>query len=323
MWARWLVQRVSSSVLVLFVALTINFTIPRLMPGSPVDFFAAGTGMTPAARQAIIERFGLDQPLWGQFGHYLVNSFKGDFGLSYFYYPLPVSDMLADTLPWTLLILICSIILQVIIGYVLGVTAAWKVGTKVDTILQTTSLAIFSIPMFWIAMVLLFVFGVELGWFPLSGCYTVGATYSSIFDQAADIMRHAALPIIAITIARYAGGQLILRNTMVSTLKEQYILTAEAKGLSERTVKYKHAARNALLPMVTFQGISLALTIGGVIYVETVFSYLGIGKLILDSVMHRDYPMLQGCFFVFSVMVILINFLVDLIYVYLDPRIRY
>ncbi len=309
--------------MVLFAALGINFAIPRLMPGSPVDVFTGGVKLTVEARQALIERFGLDAPLWEQFWYYIINAFRGDFGLSFYYFPKPVWDAMMEALPWTLLVVLSSLILQVIIGYFLGATAAWKVGTKTDSILQTFSLAIFSAPLFWVAMVLLYVFGFQLDWFPLSGCFTAGATYSSPLEHIADIMKHAALPIIALTIAQYASYQLILRNTMVGVLKEQYILTAEAKGLSESRIKYRHAARNALLPMITFLGVSFAISIGGSVFIEAVFSYPGIGKLIYDSVLCRDYPLLQGCFFMFSLVVIVVNFVVDIAYMYLDPRIRY
>ena len=302
----------------LLAAMVINFAIPRLMPGNPVDTFSGGVKLTIEARQALIERFGLNAPVWEQFWRYFISAFQGDFGLSFYYFPKPVWDTMMEALPWTLLIILSSSILEVIIGYFLGATAAWKYGTKTDSILQTSSLAIFSMPLFWVAMVLLYVFGYKLGWLPLSGCFTVGVPYS-----IADIMKHAALPIIALTIAQYGAYQLILRNTMVSVLREQYILTAEAKGLSEGRVKYRHAARNALLPMVTFLGVSFSVTIGNSVFVETVFSYPGIGKLIYDSVMCRDYPVLQGCFFVFSLVVVIANFVADMVYMYLDPRIRY
>jgi peptide/nickel transport system permease protein len=319
----WLLRRSASSVLVLFVALVINFLIPRLMPGDPVQILAGGVNLTPEVRQALIERFGLNAPLWDQFWRYIINAFRGDFGLSFSYYPSTVTNLIAHALPWTLLVLVSSLILQVVIGYFLGVTSAWKVGTKTDSFLQTFSLAILAAPLFWVAMVLLFFFGFQLNWFPLAGTYTYGATYSNVFQQIADIMRHAALPIISYTIAQYATYQIILRNTMVGVLKEQYILTAEAKGLSENAVKFKHAARTALLPMITFAAFSFSITIGGSVYVETIFSYPGIGLLTYNAIIMRDYPVLQGCFFMFCLVVILMNFLVDILYMYLDPRIRY
>lgn len=279
--------------------------------------------MTAEGRQAVIERFGLDKSLGDQFWRYIVNASKGDLGLSFSYFPHPVRDIIIEALPWTLFVLSASITLQVIIGYFLGVASAWKAGTRIDAALQTVSLALFSMPLFWVAMVLLYVFGFQLRWLPLSGAYTIGDIYSSLAEQAGDILRHAVLPILSLTVAQYASYQLILRNNMVGVLNEQYILTAEAKGLSDRTIKHKHAARNALLPMLTFLSLSFAMSISGSVFVESIFSYPGIGKLIYDSVVSRDYPMLQGCFLVFSVVVITANFLVDIAYWFLDPRIRY
>jgi peptide/nickel transport system permease protein len=320
---RWLIRRAGGSLLVLLAALVVNFAIPRLMPGSPIDVFSGGVKLTLEAKQALVERFGLDAPLPEQFFSYFVNALRGDFGLSFYYFPRSVTSILMESLPRTLLVVLASLLLQVAIGYFLGVTAAWKAGARTDSILQTSSIIIFSTPLFWVSMVLLYVLGFRLELFPLGGCYTVGADYANVFAQATDILRHAALPILSLTISHYASYQLILRNTMAGVLKEQYIITAEAKGLSSSCVKHRHAARNALLPTLTFLGVSFAMSIGSSVFIETVFSYPGIGKLMYDSVMSRDYPVLQGCFFIFSCLVIGANFAVDVIYHFLDPRIRY
>jgi len=309
--------------MVLIAAMIINFAIPRAMPGNPVDSFAGGVKLTAEARQAILERFGLDKPLLEQFLRYFVNSFKGDFGISFYYFPTPVWTVMMQALPWTLLIIVTALIIQIIVGYFLGVIAAWKVGTRLDSTVQTISIAIFSSPIFWVAMVFLYVFGFQLGWFPLGGNYTAGASYSSTFAFLFDVMKHATLPIATLAFSRFAIYQVIMRNTMVGVLREQYITTAEAKGLSQFRVKHRHAARNAMLPMVTFAGVSLAIQIGGSVFIETVFSYPGIGKLIFDSVVSRDYPMLQGCFFLFSLLVIIGTIVVDFLYLFLDPRIKY
>ncbi len=292
------------------------------MPGSPVAAFTGGVKLTEEARQAMIERFGLDSSTWEQFWRYITRAFQGDFGVSFYYFPKSVSSVIAAALPWTLLVLLTSLVLQVVIGYTLGVTSAWKAGKRTDSVLQTVSLAVLSAPLFWIAMVLFYIFSFKLGWFPFGGAYTPGGVDGGWLAKVADIARHAALPIISLTLAQYATYQLILRNTMVTTLKKNYILVAEAKGLKESRIKYGHAARNALLPMVTFLGLSLAVSVGGSVYIETVFSYPGVGKLIFDSVLARDYPTLQGCFFVFAVVVIIASIAVDIAYMYLDPRIR-
>jgi len=320
---RWLFRRLGSGLMVLFAAMIINFAIPRAMPGNPVDSFTGGVKLTAEARQAILERFGLDRPLWEQFARYFVNTLRGDFGISFYYFPKPVWTIMIQALPWTLLIIVSAQVLQIIIGYFLGVAAAWRVGSRFDSAIQTISITIFSSPIFWVAMVFLYVFGFQLGWFPLGGNYTAGADYSSVFEFSFDVLRHATLPIATLAFSRFAIYQVIMRNTMVGVLKEQYMLTAEAKGISQFRVKHRHAARNAMLPMITFAGVSLAIQIGGSVFIETVFSYPGIGKLIFDSVVSRDYPMLQGCFFLFSLLVIAGTITVDFLYLFLDPRIKF
>ena len=318
---RWILRRLVASLITLFIALVINFAIPRAMPGDIIGIMSAGASLDEDARQGMIKRFGLDAPLWKQFSKYFINVFRLDFGFSFKYYPKSVTALLLETLPWTLFILLTSVILQGIIGYTLGVISAWKHGTRTDDIIQLASLAILSSPLFWIAMVFLYVFGFKLDWFPLSGAITAGATYEGTFDKFFDILRHAALPIFSLTIAQFGMFQLVLRNTMVGVLKELYIQTAEAKGLSEMRIKHRHAARNALLPMITFLGVSFAISIGASVYVETVFSYPGVGRLIFQSVVTRDYPVLQGCFFVFAIICIGANFFIDVLYRFLDPRI--
>lgn len=319
----WLKRRLVTIVLVFFAALAINYAIPRLMPGNPVDMLTGGVKVTREAREQMIARFGLDKPQWEQFLKYLGNTLKGDFGVSFFYYPTPVFGIVMESLPWTLIIVIPSIILQAVIGFILGVTAGWRVGKKIDTFLQTFSLGILSTPMFWIAMVFLFVFSFQLDWFPLSGGFDEGTDFSNNFEFICDVAWHAALPIISFTVSLYAIYQTVMRNTMATTLKEQYILTALAKGLSENRVKYRHAARNSLLPMITMVGMSMVLSIGTSIYIEKIFSYPGIGRLLYDSTVARDYPVIQGCFLMFTIIIIVSNFIVDIIYMYLDPRVKY
>jgi peptide/nickel transport system permease protein len=309
--------------MVLLAAMIINFAIPRLMPGTPVDNFTGGDKISDETRQAIMEKFGLDKPLLQQFYLYFVNTLKGDFGVSFRFYPKSVSELIWNAMPWTLFIIITAQVFQIIFGYFLGVIAAWKVGSKHDAFIQTVSIAIFSTPIFWVGMIVLFIWGFQLGWFPLGGNYTAGATFTSTYAFIWDVVKHAALPICTIAFSRFAIYQIIMRNTMVGVIKEQYIITALAKGLSEFRVKHRHAARNAMLPMITFAGVSLTVSIGASVFIETVFSYPGIGRLLFQSVLARDYPMLQGCFFIFSFLIILGTIIVDIIYLFLDPRIKY
>lgn len=319
----WLLRRIITSFFVLLTAMLINFLIPRLMPGTPVDFVVGGSKISADVQQAIVKRFGLDKPVWDQFWHYFVNSFKGDLGYSFYYYPKTVWDLIKLSLPWTLFINLSALVIQIILGYYLGVIAAWKAGKKTDTILQILSLGLQSTPLFWLAMLLLYVFSFLTGWLPIAGAFTPGVDYANIFERLTDILKHAVLPIVTLVIGQFGVFQLIMRNTMVNVLKEQYMMVAKAKGLSENRIMHRHAARNALLPMTTFIGLCFAATISGSIFIETVFAYPGIGRLVYQAAFSRDYPVLQGCFLVFSVFIILANLIVDIVYKYLDPRIQY
>lgn len=323
MLKHWLFRRIITSLVVLLTAMLINFLIPRLMPGTPVDFFVGGSKISADVQQAIVKRFGLDKPMWDQFWHYFVNSWQGDFGYSFYYYPKTVWELIKFALPWTLFINLSALVIQIGLGYFLGVIAAWKAGKKADTILQTFSLGFQSTPLFWFAMLLLYVFSFRAGWLPLAGAFTPALDYTSPLDKLVDILRHAILPIVTLVIGQFGVFQLIMRNTMVNVLKEQYMMVAKAKGLSETRIMHRHAARNALLPMTTFIGLCFAATISGSIFIETVFAYPGIGRLVYQAAFSRDYPVLQGCFLVFSFFIVLTNLIVDIVYQYLDPRIRY
>ncbi len=319
---KWLLRRLGFMLLVFVVALIINFVIPRLMPAGAIDLYTKGAKLSPDAQQAVIRKFGLDKSVMEQFWLYVVNIFRGEFGVSFAFYPTRVSTLVFRALPWTLFLLISAEIISVPIGYFLGVIAGWKAGSKTDSTIQAVSLFLLSTPLFWIGMILLFVFGYQLGWFPLSGAYTIPPRYPNIFVQLYDYIRHAVLPILSL-VTVFGIEQLIMRNTMVTTIREQYVLIAKAKGQSPTKVKFNHAASNALLPLVTSVGLRFAMLVGGSVFVETVFSYPGIGKLIFNSVLNVDYPVLQAAFLIYSITTIVVVFLLDIVYVYLDPRIRY
>lgn len=320
---RWLIRRLGVAVVILFLALVINFIIPRLMPGNAADIYADAARLTDAERLQIVKQFGLDQPVLTQFWRYITNAFQGDFGRSYQYYPRGVMSVVIPALKWSLFLIVNAMIIQVIIAFLLGATSAWKAGGKFDNTTQAISLSLWATPMFWIAMLALMVFGFQLHWFPLGGARTVFASYPTFFHAIGDYYYHAFLPISVLVVNQFGGYQLVMRNTMVTTLRENYIVTAEAKGLSENSVKYRHAARNAMLPLVTSVGLRFSLAVAGSIFTETIFSYNGVGRLMFEAVQNRDYPMLQGCFFILSLSVIVGNFIVDIIYQRLDPRIRY
>jgi peptide/nickel transport system permease protein len=318
-----LIRRIGVAVVVLFIALILNFIIPRLMPGDAADIYAAAGRLTEVERLAIVKRFGLDESILTQFWRYITNAFRGDFGQSFQYYPRGVASKILEALPWSLFLILNAMILQVIVAFIIGSTSAWRAGGKFDASIQAISLALWATPMFWLAMIALLVFGYQFGWFPLGGQMSVALDYPTIFHRIQDMYYHATLPIAVLVVNQFGGYQLIMRNTMVTTLREHYITTAEAKGASDNRVKFRHAARNAMLPMVTSVGLRFSLAVAGSIFTETIFSYNGVGRLIFSSVGERDYPMLQGCFFILSCSVIIANFVVDILYQYLDPRIRY
>jgi peptide/nickel transport system permease protein len=294
-----------------------------MMPGNAITYLATGPKIGLEARQRLIAQFGLDKPVWDQFWLYLANLFQGNFGVSFQYYPKSVAEFLIERIPWTLLVFGSSMVLAILIGLFLGIASAWKHGTKTDVTIQTFSIAIWSTPFFWTGMIFLMVFAVWIPLFPLRGSVTSGAVYQNSFDYIIDILKHAALPMLTLTTGWFAATALIMRSSMIETLNEDYILTAQAKGLKEGRIKYRYAARNALLPVTTSIAMSLGAVIGGSVLVENVFSYPGLGSLIFNAVMSRDYPVLQGAFFVLAVFVTLANFAADIAYAYLDPRIKY
>jgi len=308
--------------LVFIAALIINFVIPRLMPGDITDLYIAESFATETA-ETLKARFGFDQSLWTQFWLYLRNTFTGNFGISLWRYPTPVSTLLREAVPKTLAIVLPAQILYVVLGYFLGVKAGWKAGTSTDSAIMGSSTLIWAAPMFWVAIIILYIFAFLLGWFPLGGYMTIGVNYTNVFARIFDWLKHAFLPIITIIICRFGSSVMVMRNTITITLKENYIVSAHAKGLSENRVKHRHAARNALLPLVTSTSFGIATSITGVVFIEKIFSYPGMGRMTYDAVVRHDYPVIQACFLIFTVMIIAVVLLLDFIYARLDPRVRY
>jgi len=302
--------------------MTVNFALPRLVPGDVIDVMYSDLRISPEMRATLLRRFGLDKPVLTQYWLYIVNTLSGEWGRSVMHYPARVSTLIWQRLPYTLALLWLSTIITASIGYLLGVIAGWRAGSKTDSTIQGASLAMLAAPVFWIGMILLYIFGYLLDWFPLHGARTPAYHPSNVFAWIYDWLKHAFLPILSMAV-HFGASQLIMRNTLVSTLREHYITTAKAKGLSDWTVKYKHAARNALLPVVTGIMMRFSMVIAGSVLIETVFSYPGMGRLMFDAVQNLDYQLIQGCFFMLSVVVIITIFVIDLVYLVLDPRIRY
>ncbi|HWO76005.1 MAG TPA: ABC transporter permease [Bacillus sp. (in: firmicutes)] len=307
--------------IVLFLMLTLNFLLPRLMPGSPLVYLAGeDVGfMSSAEKDAILNEHGLNDPIWSQYLTYVKNIFTGDFGFSY-QQKQPISELLIDRLPWTLLLTGLGLILSTIIGVIFGAVSAWKRGTRTDANLLTAFMFLSSMPSFWIGMILVSIFSAQLGWFPVFGAESAWSNLSG-WDRFLDIVRHLTLPLTTLVLISVTNTFMIMRYSMLNVLGEDYIMMAKAKGVKDRVIKYKHAMRNALLPVSTVFMLSLGFTFGGATVIETVFAYPGVGRLMYESVLSRDYPLIQATFLIITLGVVLANLLADLIYPLLDPKV--
>jgi len=320
-YAGFAIRKVAGAAVTIFAIVCVNFVIFRLVPGDPVRMLFGDPRAGAELIQEMRERFGLTGSLWQQFLAYLNRLFlHGDLGIS-FVQRKPVMETVVDRLPQTLLLVVTALAIAVVVGTFLGAIAGWRTGTRFDAIIVSISLGIYSIPTFIWGIILLIVFAVALGLFPLGGMATLGAGYSG-WAYLRDVAWHLVLPGGAIVMWYMGEYVLLTRSAMQDVVDQDYITAARAKGIKESTVLRRHALRNAILPVVTITGVNLAFAVSGVIEAETVFNWPGIGRLMYDSVMRRDYPVLQGLFLVFAVSVVLANLVVDLIYGYIDPRIK-
>ena len=322
MW-RFFAGKGAQYLLVLMLTIALNFVLPRMMPGSPLVFLAGeDVGfLTPEQRAQLYALYGLDQPQWKQFATYVANLVRGELGYS-FQRGRPIAAMIGERLPWTLLLVGISLALATLVGAALGAIAAWRRGTVYD--LGTLGVAMFfeSVPSFWLGMILIAVFGAGLGWFPIFGAGTAGLALRG-WPLLLDRTRHLVLPLVTLTCITVPGTFLIMRYSMLSVLGERYITTARAKGVAERSVLQRHAVRNALLPVSTVFMLNLGFIVGGATVIETVFSYPGIGRLLYEAVLNRDYPVIQGTLLVLALQFAAVNLVVDVLYVFFDPRISY
>lgn len=306
-------------------ALVLNFVIPRLMPGDPAStMFARFQGqLQPEALDALREAFGFtDGSLVRQFFTYAAHVLRGDLGLSIAYYPTPVAEVLGTGVGWTVGLAGTAAIIAFTLGTTLGAIAAWRRDGALDSILPPTLSLIGAFPYFWLAMLVLYVFGFTLGWFPLRHAHGPDVTPGFSAAFATDVLRHAVLPGGTIVLASLGGWMLSMRNTMIAVLGDDAITMATAKGLPPRRVLFAYAARNALLPNVTGLGMAIGFVLSGSLLTEIVFSYPGLGYLMVQAVRNQDYPLMQGLFLAITLSVLLANWLVDVAYVWLDPRTR-
>jgi len=314
------IKKIIAAIITIFAIVGVNFVIFRMAPGDPVRMMFRDPRVSGEQMQLIREKFGLDKPLWGQFISYLKELSHGNLGLS-FWQKRPVLDVITGRIPQTLLLVLTALTIAMFLGTIFGALAGWKRGTKVDSSILFLSLTMYSIPAFSLGIILLLIFAYILSIFPLSGMTTPASGLTGL-GYWKDVLWHMCLPAFSI-IMWYIGEYVLLtRGSMLDTLRKDYILTARAKGLKESTILIKHALRNALLPVITVTGVNIGFAVAGVIEVETVFSWPGIGRLVYDAVMKRDYPLLQGVFLVFAISIVLANLVIDLIYGYIDPRIK-
>ena len=318
---RFISVRLLHSLFVLWAVVTLMFLMFRLMPGDPMAAYIS-EALSEDSKRSIRAQFGLDRPLWEQYFIYLGNLAQGKLGTSFFQKE-PVWDIVMGALPNTLAMTISALVLAYVFGVVAGAFLAWRRGSLAEGIAIPLVLATRAAPEFWVGMILLAVFAFSLGWFPSGGAASPGAMYDNEWQRmlSLDFLHHLALPVI--TLALYLQGLplLLMRSTMLDVAQEEYITMARMKGLSTARIVLNHAARNALLPVATAFTLSLGQLVGGNVVIEMVFSWPGLGRILVQAVAASDYPLAQGAFLLVAVALISMNFIADLLYALLDPRV--
>lgn len=314
-------QRLLKAIPLLLAIVICNFVLLKLAPGDAAEVLAGEAGAGTAEYLAELRaRFGLDQPVYMQLWHYVVKLATLDLGFS-FRHNQPVLSLILDRLPATLLLMFSGMGLAVLIGATLGVLASQRVNQLRDNIISVFAILSFSVPVFWLGLMLIVVFSVNLGWLPAGGMETMASGKQGV-ARLLDILRHMVMPVTTLGLFYVALYTRVMRASMLEVFNQDYVTTARAKGLSERRITFRHVFRNALLPMVTLVGVQFGALLGGSVLVETVFSWPGLGRLAFEAVFQRDINLLLGILLMCSVLVVLSNILVDVMYSQLDPRIR-
>lgn len=322
---RFVVRRAVFYVITAWAAVTINFVIPRLMPGDPVKAVMAKMQgrLDSSAEQSIRILFGLDveSSVWEQYLDYWRLLLQGDLGMSFTFFPTPVADIVRQSLPWTVGLVGIATVISFVIGTLIGTGIGWRRGTWADSLLPVSTF-FSAVPYFWLGLLAIAVFAVGLGWFPANGSYERSLVPALTPEFLGSVVRYGTLPALTIVVSSVAGWILGMRNMMVTVSSEDYVTVAQAKGLSERRVLFAYGARNAILPQVSSFALSLGFIVGGTLIMEMVFSYQGIGYVLYQAVAGHDYPLMQGCFLVITLSVLVANLFADAVYVLLDPRTR-
>jgi peptide/nickel transport system permease protein len=310
----FIVRRLLSTVMVMTTVAVFIFLLLHLSPGDPAAIIV-GDNATQVQIDAVRKQLGLDDPLAVQFVRWVGGVLRGDLGISIFSHE-PVNKLIGQRIEPTVSLAVTTLLLAVAIAVSFGVLAAWKAGTWIDRLVMVLSVVGFSVPVFVVGYLLIYLFSIKLGWLPVQG-------YAPIAEGLVPWIRHLILPSIALGLAYVALIARITRTTMLDVLSEDYMRTARAKGVATGPMLMKHALKNAGVPIVTVIGIGVALLIGGVVITETVFNIPGVGRLVVDAISQRDYPIIQGVTLIFSGVYVIVNLIVDLSYTLIDPRIRY
>ena len=322
----YLVRRLEFFFITLWAALTINFILPRIMPGNPAQAMLVRYHgrVSPQTIKAIEAAFGLHptDSIFQQYFDYLRNTFTGNFGTSVTFFPQPVGDVIKQGLPWTLGLVGMATIIAFVLGTLVGIVSAWRRGGFFDAILPPVLIVVSAFPYFWLGLLLLLGFALTLGWFPLGFAYDLTDSINLSWSFAGQVLWHGFLPALTIVITSIGGWVLTMRNTMITTLAEDYVKMARAKGLSPARIMFMYAGRNAILPNLTGFAMSLGFVISGAILVEIVFNYPGLGFTLLQAVHSEDYALMQTLFLMLTVAVLVAVLAADLLTALLDPRTR-
>lgn len=321
----FILRRLAFYMVAIFVAITFNFILPRLMPGDPVEamFAAAGGKLPPETLAAYKQMLGfVDAPIWIQYLQYIKSVVTFDLGPSIMLFPVPVTTVLSNTLPWTIFLAGLATLASIFIGCFIGLYASYNRGGFVDRFFPVFWQFVASMPQAVTALFVFFIFALTLKWFPLGFGFNPDIDPGFNWTFIKSVLHHAVLPMVTLIVSMIATWIFTMRNAMVNVLGEDYITMAKAKGLSPRRIMTHYAARNAILPVVTAVSMALGFAVAGQVFVESVYNYPGVGQLIIKSVAARDYPLMQACFLLIVLCVLAANFIADILYVWLDPRLR-
>jgi len=328
--ASYLINRLVTFALTVLIAATLIWIIPRLSPVDPVDVMlgrmAAGGGSVENSSAILVqlrERFGLDQPLIVQYLLYLRNTLTLDFGISTASFPTPVSALIANALPWTLGLMLVSLLITFFIGNLLGALMVWERTPRLWKVAIPAAMVFTSIPPILSGLLLMYVFSTQLSLFPLTGAYGLNVEPGWTWEFAASVLYHGLLPALSIVVVTFGFWALGMRGLMITVQGEDYTTLAKAKGLRQRYILYRYMIRNAILPQITAFALKIGMLVAGQVLVERIFAYNGMGKLLYDAILDQDFPVIQGVSFVIILMTALAVFLVDLVYPLIDPRIRH